>query len=90
MRRYAPAFALFFLSPLLAEVLFGATTITHWEGFVPVTLLYGGGALLIRELARRRDAGWARIALLGVAYAIVEEGVAIQSRPRPRRELGVD
>jgi hypothetical protein len=41
--------------------------------------LYGGGALMIRELARRRGSGWARIALLSAAYAIVEEGLVLQS-----------
>src|SRR5262249_19089795 len=38
---------------------------------------------VIRELVRRRGPGWARIALLGAAYAIVEEGLAIQSLFNP-------
>jgi len=83
MRRYLPVLVLFALSPLLAEVLFGATTLSRIGGLIPVSLLYGGGAVLIRELARRRGGGWGRIVLLGAAYAIVEEGLAIQSLFNP-------
>jgi hypothetical protein len=79
MRRYVPAIVLFVLAPLMAEVLFGATTLSRIGGLLVVTPLYGGGALLIRELARRRGLGWGRIALLGAAYALVEEGLALQS-----------
>ena len=83
MRRYAPVIVLFVLAPIVAEVLFGATTISRLGGLLPVSLLYGGGAVLIRELARRRGSGWGRIALYGAAYAIVEEGLAIQSLFNP-------
>jgi hypothetical protein len=83
MRRYLPVFALFLLSPLVAEVLFGATPGSRLGGLVVVAPLYGGGAVLIRELARRRGTGWGRIALLGAAYAIVEEGLALQSMFNP-------
>jgi hypothetical protein len=62
-----------------AEVLFGATPISRIGVLLPVVPLYGDGALLIRELARRRG-GWTRIALLGAAYAIVEEGLVLQLR----------
>ncbi len=67
------------LSPLIAEFLFGATPISNLDALLPVTAIYGGGAVLIRELARRRGPGFGRIALLGAAYAIVEEGLALQS-----------
>jgi hypothetical protein len=83
MRRYAPVFVLFILSPLVAEVLLGATTLSRIGGLLPTSLLYGGGAVLIRELARRRGPGWARIALLGAAYGLVEEGLAIGSLFNP-------
>src|SRR5262245_65192676 len=58
MRRYIPLVVLFALSPLVAEVLLGATTLSQIGGLLPTSLLYGGGAVLIRELARRRSAGW--------------------------------
>jgi hypothetical protein len=83
MRRYAPVFVLFALSPLVAEMLLGATALSHIGGLLPTSLLYGGGVVLIRELARRRSAGWGRIALLGAAYGIVEEGLAIGSLFNP-------
>jgi len=71
------------LAPLVAEVLFGATPISRIGALLPDSLLYGGGAVLIRELARRRGSGWGRIALLGAAYGIVEEGLAMQSLFNP-------
>src|SRR5437868_2902398 len=83
MRRYAPVFVLFVLSPLVAEVLFGATPISRLGSLVVVAPLYGGGVVFIRELARRRGPGWWRIALLGAAYGVVEEGLAIQSMFNP-------
>jgi hypothetical protein len=79
MRRFAPVFVLAVLSTWIGEVLFGATPLSRIGGLVLVAPLYGGGAVLIRELARRRGTGWWRIVLLAVAYGIIEEGLAIQS-----------
>jgi hypothetical protein len=79
MRRYLPVVTLFFLSPWVAEVLFGATPLSRLGALLVVAPLYGGGAVLIRELARRRGPGWTGIFLLGAAYGIIEEGLAIQS-----------
>lgn len=83
MRRYLPVLSLFLLSPLVAEILFGATPLSRLYTIVLARPLYGGGAVLVRELARRRDAGWARVALLGAAYAVVEEGLALESMFNP-------
>lgn len=79
MRRYLPVLTLFILSPWVAEVLFGATPFSRIGALLVVAPLYGGGAILIRELARRRGPGWGQIFLLGAAYGIIEEGLAIQS-----------
>jgi hypothetical protein len=79
MRRMFPVAVLFLLAPLVGEVLLGATPVTKLGGLLPLSAVYGGGAVLIRELARRRRAGWLGILLLGGAYAIVEEGLAVQS-----------
>ncbi len=80
MNCYAPVFTLALLAPFIAEFLLGATPISRLEGFVVLALLYGGGAVLIRELVRRRSgSGWGRIVVLGAAYALIEEGLAVQS-----------
>jgi hypothetical protein len=39
--------------------------------------LYGSGVILIREAMIRWKKGWASVFLLGVAYGIVEEGIAL-------------
>jgi hypothetical protein len=83
LRRFAPILLLFVLPPVVAEVLFGATPVSNLGALLPITALYGSGVVLIRELARRRGTGWARIALLGAAYAVVEEGLALQSMFNP-------
>jgi hypothetical protein len=36
--------------------------------------MYGGGALLILEVAHRSGRGWTAILLLAAAYALLEEG----------------
>jgi hypothetical protein len=41
--------------------------------------LYGTGALLIHDAAIRWKKGWAAILLLGAAYGILEEGVALST-----------
>ena len=45
--------------------------------------LYGCGALLIREVARRTDRGWPTIVLLASAYSLIEEGFLTQSLFNP-------
>src|SRR5262245_30692147 len=46
-------------------------------------LMYGMGALVVRETARRWGRGWPTILTLGVAYALIEEGLATQSLFNP-------
>jgi hypothetical protein len=83
MRRAAPAFALFFLSPLVAEFLLGDFTISVIWLLLFLAPMYGGGAVLIREVARRSGRGWPTIVLLGLAYAVLEEGVTTMSLFNP-------
>jgi hypothetical protein len=69
-----PALALLVLAPLLAEYLLGDFSVRQ-IGFLPFFIpQYGGGALLVREIARRSGKGWQSILLLALAYALVEEG----------------
>lgn len=77
-----PAFFLLVLAPGLGELLSGSSP--PLEFFNPVALvaflaLYGGGAVIARELVRRWDKGWASLLVLGVAFAIVNEGLSAKS-----------
>jgi hypothetical protein len=83
MRRYLPVGVLFVLAPLVGEVLLGATPVSRLGGLIPLSALYGGGAVVARELARRRGPGWGAVALLGTAYGLLEEGLGVQSLFNP-------
>ncbi len=84
---------LYFLSPMIGEVLSGSTPILSF--IQPFSLiyqpaLYGSGAILVRELVRRRGLGWGSIFLLGAAYGILEEGLVVTSWFNPYwPDLGV-
>ncbi len=77
------AIGLFFLAPLVAEFLLGNLPIKLLPALIILAPLYGGGALLIRETVRRSGRGWPSILLLGMAYAIFEEGFTTQSLFNP-------
>lgn len=83
LRRVAPAVGLFFLAPFAAEFLLGNLPITMLPALVILAPMYGGGALLIREVVRRRGFGWPSILLLAVAYGVLEEGLTTQSLFNP-------
>jgi hypothetical protein len=74
---------LFFLAPLAAEFLLGNLPITLIAGLALLAPMYGGGALLIREVTRRAARGVPTMLLLGVAYGLLEEGIATQSLFNP-------
>jgi len=81
-RTWTAVLALYFLAPLIAELLTGSTPPLMWNdvgGIILTTGLYGSGAILARELVRRRGLSWGHLALLGVAYGVLEEGMAFQS-----------
>lgn len=84
LRRLAPAIGLLFLSPWVGEFLLGSSPIQHLPAaLVLIVPMYGGGALLIREIARRFGRGYATIVLLGAAYGVVEAGLLDQSMFNP-------
>lgn len=84
MRRRAPVFALYFLSPLVAEFFSGTTLpIVLLFLIVPFALFYGSGAMLIREVTRRTGRGWPTIIVLGLAFGVLEEGIVTQSLFNP-------
>jgi len=82
-RSIGAAIALFFTAPLVAEFLLGNLPIKMLVALVALAPMYGGGALLIRELVRRAGRGWPSILLLGAAYTLVEEGFVTQSLFNP-------
>src|SRR5262245_38659090 len=90
MRRLLPAVVLVGMAFLVAELLPGSAPITQPLLWPFLLLIYGPGALLIRESVRRLDRGWASILLLGAAYGLVEEGLALQSLFNPSLNSAAD
>ena len=78
-----PALGLVFVAPLVAEFLLGNLPIKLLPALIVLAPMYGGGALLIREIVRRTGRGWPSILLLGMAYGIFEEAYTTQSLFNP-------
>jgi hypothetical protein len=83
LKRGLPALGLFFLSPMVAEFLLGNIPISALFALFGLAPLYGGGAVLIREVARRRGWGYPGILVLAIAYGVIEEGITTQSLFNP-------
>ncbi|MEZ8221616.1 hypothetical protein GG496_001786 [Candidatus Fervidibacteria bacterium JGI MDM2 JNZ-1-D12] len=80
--RLPPAIVLLVLSPAIGELLSGSSPPAEFFNpftFVLLAALYGGGAILVRELVLSWRKGWLSIFALGVAYGIVEEGLMCKS-----------
>ena len=82
-RRVAPAVGLFFLAPLVGEYLLGNVSIMEIWALPILALLYGSGAILIREVARRTGRGWPTMLVLGLAYGLIEAGLIDQTLFEP-------
>ena len=87
LRRLAPALGLLFLAPWVGEYLLGNISVRQIAALLFLMPLYGGGALLIREVARRTGRGWSTILLLGAAYGVIEAGLVDQSLFNPSFEM---
>jgi hypothetical protein len=83
LRRVAPAIGLYFVAPLVAEYLLGDLPIKLLGVLAILAPLYGGGALLIREVVRRTGRGWPSIFVLAFAYAVFEEAFTTQTLFNP-------
>jgi len=59
---------------LVGEYLLGNTPVTDVASLLLLAPMYGGGALLIREIARRTGLGRLAMILFAAAYALLEEG----------------
>ena len=75
LKRLAPVLLLMVLTPLVAEYLLGCLSMAQIVYLPVMMLLYGAGAVLVRELARRAHRGWMTILFLALAYGILEEGI---------------
>jgi len=82
-RSVLAAVTLFILAPLVAEYLLGDFAVTFLSPLIIMTPMYGGGALLIREVTRRTGRGWPTMLLLGCAYCLIEEGYSTQTLFNP-------
>ncbi|MDT8910592.1 hypothetical protein [Amycolatopsis sp. PS_44_ISF1] len=88
--------ALALLAPFVAEFLLGDQYLTGPPAlaqqlgmYATFVALYGSGALLIREVARRRGRGWPTILVLALAFGVTEEGLLTQTLFNPHY-LGLD
>lgn len=77
------ALVLVVLAPLVAEVTLGSTPVSKIWLLLLWLPIYGAGVLFIREIARRFGIGWVGVLLLGLAYGVVEEGIALQALSSP-------
>jgi hypothetical protein len=82
-RRIAPAFTLVVLAPMIAEVLSGATRLSFIVALIPEIMVWGCGALLIRETVRRRNLGGSSLLLMGLALSVAEEFIIQQTSLAP-------
>jgi hypothetical protein len=80
-RTWVAALTLYFLAPILGEVFSFNTPplafIVDPSKLIFEPALYGSGALLIREIARRRALGWPAIVVMGAGYGVLEEAIFI-------------
>jgi hypothetical protein len=84
------------LAPFVAEFLLGDQYLSgppevgkQLGMYAMFVALYGSGALLIREIARRRGRGWPTILVLALAFGIAEEGLLTETLFNPHY-LGLD
>jgi hypothetical protein len=82
----APVVGLLVLAPWVGEYLLGNVSARDFLALPFLVPLYGGGALLIREVTRRAGRGWPTILLLGLAYGAIEAGLVDQSLFNPSFE----
>jgi hypothetical protein len=73
-RSWRLALALFVLAPFVGEFLLGNQPLSQLPALILLAPMYGGGALLVREVARRTGRGWPTMVLLAAAYGLLEEG----------------
>jgi hypothetical protein len=81
-RKIPPAVALLLVAPVFGELFSGSSPLNEFinpVSFITLVMLYGCGALIIRELVVRWQKGWLSLLLLGCAFGTYEEGLLVQS-----------
>lgn len=80
-RRIPPALALWLIAPIFGELVSGSTPLNEYLSPFTILLcmLYGSGAVLIREMLIRWGKNWRGLLWLGAAYGIFEEGPMVRS-----------
>lgn len=84
--RIAAALTLLILAPFMGEYLLGNVPVQELWALPLLALLYGGGALLVREVAVRWGLDGIGVVLLGAAYGLIEAGLVDQSLFSPSFE----
>jgi hypothetical protein len=79
VRRWPAALTLAILAPLIAELGVGSIPASEAWTLPFFGYVYSAGALLIREVVRRRHLGVGSMLALGLAYGLLEEGLALSS-----------
>ncbi len=82
-KRIIPVVGLFFLAPLVGEFLLGNIPITLIWLLPILALMYGGGAVFIREITRHLNRGWPSRIYLCLAFGITEEAFVTQTLFNP-------
>ncbi|MCS0584075.1 hypothetical protein NX784_20970 [Massilia pinisoli] len=86
-QRAAPALLMMILAPTFTELLLGGTRLSTLIAFPPVLLMeilvWGGGAVLLRGLARKLKLGWSSLLMFALALAVAEEFVIQQTSLAP-------
>jgi len=83
LRYKGPIWTLLVLAPVIGEVLSGSTRLSFLFVLLPEIMVWGGGALLCRELVRRWRAGALSLLLLGLALSVAEEFIIQQTSIAP-------
>ena len=79
VQRWPAVLTLAILAPLIAELGVGSIPASKAWTLPFFGYVYSAGALLIREVVRRRHLGVGSMLALGLAYGLLEEGLALSS-----------
>jgi hypothetical protein len=79
VRRWPAVLALAVAAPLIAEISLGSLPVSKAWMLLVFGYIYSAGALLIREAIRRRRLAVGSMLALGLAFGLMEEGLALGS-----------